>query len=300
MTRSSLVFVRDAVATGGLGMKRLRLVVLAALVAFIAPALVIGPSAMAQSSAPASAPVAPSDAPPARSAPSSDASLRPEPSRGTQRRTQYVDASLLDLVRLLPPPPADDSRETRAELDEMLRIQKKRNDVQVSRAQADADITINRFADALGAPAGFDVKNLPATTLLFRKITTDEFVVVGTGKDKFARPRPFALEKRLQPVVEKPPNGSYPSGHTVWGHTVGLVLADMVPERRPQLMTRAEEYANNRVVAGVHYPSDIESGRMAATAFAAALFASSAFQSDLAAARAELRQALNLTATTVH
>ena len=59
-------------------------------------------------------------------------------------------------------------------------------------------------------------------------------------------------------------------------------------------MARAAEYANNRVVAGVHYPSDIEGGRLTATAFAAALFASPAFQSDLAAARAELRQALNL------
>ena len=283
-------------------MKRLRLVLLAALAALLAPTVLMGPLAAAQSSAggSAAAPVPPSDAPPARSAPSSDPSGRPEPSRGTQRRTQYVDASLLDLVRLLPPPPADNSRETRAELDEMLKIQRKRNDVQVSRAQADADISINRFADALGAAPGFDVKNLPATTLLFRKITTDEFVVVGAGKDKFARPRPFALEKRLQSVVEKPPNGAYPSGHTVWAHTVGLVLSDMVPERRGQLMTRAEEFANNRVVAGVHYPSDIEAGRMAATAFAAALFASPAFQSDLAAAKAELRRALDLTEETVH
>jgi len=265
-------------------MKKLRL--LAALAALVAPAMLVGPHALAQSAAPAPA--------------ASDASPRPEPSRGTQRRTQYVDASALDLVRLLPPPPANDSAETRAELDEMLKIQKKRSAVQVSRAQADADITLNRFADALGAAPGFDAKNLPATTLLFRRITTDEFVVVGTGKDRFARPRPFVLEPRLRPIVEKPPNGSYPSGHTVWGHTVGLVLSEMVPERRAQLMKRAEEYADNRVVAGVHYPSDIEGGRMAATAFAAALFSSPAFQTDLAAAKAELRQALNLTAATVH
>lgn len=275
-------------------MTRWRLEVTGAIVALIASALLIDARATAQTTA------APSDAPPARTDTSSSDPLRPEPSRGTQRRTQYVDASALDLVRLLPPPPANDSKETRAELDEMLRIQKKRTDVQVSRAQADADISVNRFKDALGAPPGFDVKNLPAMTLLFRKITTDEFVVVGTGKDRFARPRPFVLEPRLKPVVEKPPNGAYPSGHTVWAHTVGLVLAEMVPERRVQLMDRAEEFSNNRVVAGVHYPSDIESGRMAATAFAAALFASPAFQSDLAAAKVELRQALNLTAATLH
>ncbi len=152
----------------------------------------------------------------------------------------------------------------------MLEIQQKRTRAQVARAQGDAQVNVIRFADALGDAPGFDLKNLPLTQLLFRRITTDELVVVGTGKDAFGRPRPFVLEPRLQPVIVTPPNGAYPSGHTVWGQTVGLVLADMVPERRAQLMARAAEYAQNRVVAGVHYPSDIEGGKMAATAFAAA------------------------------
>jgi acid phosphatase (class A) len=218
-------------------------------------------------------------------------------SRGSlpARQTQYIDAAALDLVRLLPPAPANDSAETRAELEEMLDIQKTRTASQAARARADAQVNLVRFADALGdPPPGFDLTKLPLTQLLFRKISTDELVVVGTGKDAFARPRPFVLEPRLQPIVARPPSASYPSGHTVWGYTVGLVLADMIPERRPQLMARAAEYAQNRVVAGVHYPSDVEGGKMAATAFATALFASPAFQTDLAAAKAELRHALNL------
>ena len=168
--------------------------------------------------------------PPAQSQATPD--LRPQPSRGTRRQTQYIDASTLNLVRLLPPPPANDSAETRAEIKQMLKLQKTRTKAQIARAQADADVNLARFADALGHPPGFQPQNLPLLQQLFRKITTDEFVVVGTGKDAFARPRPFALEPRLKPIVDKPPNGSYPSGHTVWGHTVGLVLADMVPERR--------------------------------------------------------------------
>jgi acid phosphatase (class A) len=266
------------------GVEKLRPVLIAAFLA--TSALMASACAVAQSTAAPARPAPPPVAQP-------DASPRPEPSRGTRRQTQYVDATALNLVRLLPPPPANDSAETRAELDQLLKIQKTRSSEQIARAQGDADVNLNRFADALGSP-GLEVKNLPLTQRLFRKITTDEFVVVGTGKDAFGRPRPFVLEPRLRPIVEKPPNGSYPSGHTVWGHTVGLVLADMIPERRTQIMARAAEYSFNRVVAGVHYPSDIESGKMAATAFAAALFASPAFQSDFAAAKAELRQALNL------
>jgi acid phosphatase (class A) len=248
--------------------------------------------AMATSACAVAQSTPPSDVPPAQPAVQAPSTI--QPSRGTGRQTQYVDATELDLVRLLPPPPANDSAETRAELDQMLKIQKSRTKAQVARAQADAEVNLYRFADALGNPPGFEPSRLPLTQQLFRKIMRDEFVVVGTGKDAFARPRPFALEPRLLPVVEKPPNGSYPSGHTVWGHTVGLVLADMIPERRREIMARAAEYAYNRVIAGVHYPSDIEGGKMAATAFAAALFASPAFQSDFAAAKAELRQALQL------
>jgi acid phosphatase (class A) len=206
----------------------------------------------------------------------------------------YVDTKALDLVRILPPPPADDSAETRAELDLMLKIQESRSAAEAARAKADAEVSIYRFADALGDPPGFAGKNLPRTQALFRNILAEETAVVGTGKNRFARPRPFLLEPHLQPVVDKPPNGSYPSGHTTWGYTVGVVLADMIPERRPQIMARAAEYGFNRVVAGVHYPSDIEGGKMAGAALAAALFASPAFLRDYAEAKSELRQALNL------
>ena len=61
-----------------------------------------------------------------------------------------------------------------------------------------------------------------------------------------------------------------------------------------QLLARADDYGRNRVIAGVHYPSDVESGRLAATVFAAFLFVSPAFERDRAAAAKELRTALGL------
>jgi acid phosphatase (class A) len=59
-------------------------------------------------------------------------------------------------------------------------------------------------------------------------------------------------------------------------------------------MARADEYSFNRVVAGVHYPSDVEGGKLAGTALAAFLFASARFQPDFAEAKKELREALKL------
>jgi acid phosphatase (class A) len=208
----------------------------------------------------------------------------------------YFDGTTLDLTKLLPPPPANDSPQTRAELNEMLAIQQSRSSAQAARAAADARAAVYRLADALGDPAAFTKDRVPLTDTLFRRILASEGTVMGAAKRYYGRPRPFVLEPQLEPVIAKPPDGSYPSGHSTWVRAVALVLADMIPERRPQILARADEYAHNRVVAGVHYPSDIEAGKLAGTAIAAALYASDDFRADLAAATSELRRALQLPA----
>ena len=48
-------------------------------------------------------------------------------------------------------------------------------------------------------------------------------------------------------------------------------------------------------MAGVHFPSDIEAGRISATAMVAVMMQNAAFKSDFATAKAELRTALGLT-----
>ena len=45
-------------------------------------------------------------------------------------------------------------------------------------------------------------------------------------------------------------------------------------------------------MAGVHYPTDVEAGRITASVIAAGLFNDAAFQHDFATAKIELRQAL--------
>jgi acid phosphatase (class A) len=70
----------------------------------------------------------------------------------------------------------------------------------------------------------------------------------------------------------------------------------MVPEKSAELFARGREYGENRVLAGVHYPTDVEAGRLSATAIAAALMQNERFMKDFNQAKVELRQALGLDA----
>src|SRR5262245_44849970 len=177
------------------------------------------------------------------------------PERALNAASPYFDAKTLDLSRVLAPPPTDESETTRSEIALMLKIQQERTPEEAARARADASYSVFRFADALGNPDIFNAKSLPKTNSLFRKVTYEEGAVVQAGKRGFKRPRPFLLEPRIEPIVKKPTNDSYPSGHSMWARVVGLLLADMLPEYADKIMARADDYAFHRVVAGVHYPS---------------------------------------------
>jgi autotransporter-associated beta strand protein len=65
-------------------------------------------------------------------------------------------------------------------------------------------------------------------------------------------------------------DGGFPSGHTNAAYLAAIAYAYAVPERFSELLTRASELGENRVVAGMHSPLDVIGGRIMATATAAA------------------------------
>ncbi len=204
----------------------------------------------------------------------------------------YFDSTAIDLTQLLPPPPSPDSTETRAELGELLVIQVTRTPEMVARAQADAVEEVWRFADVLGPK--FTADALPRTAALFERLIATDNAVLNPAKLHFNRQRPYLVSDLVRPVVKPATSGSWPSSHAALGTLMGIVLADMLPEKRMAIMERARAYADNRLVAGAHFPSDVEMGRTAGTVIAAVALHQPAFAADYAAARTELRAALGL------
>lgn len=65
-------------------------------------------------------------------------------------------------------------------------------------------------------------------------------------------------------------DGGFPSGHTNAGYMSAFAYAYATPERFSELLTRASELGESRIVAGMHSPVDVIGGRIMSTAVAAA------------------------------
>lgn len=99
-------------------------------------------------------------------------------------------------------------------------------------------------------------------------------------------------------------DGGFPSGHTNASYLAGLALAYAIPERFTELVTRASEVGNSRILAGMHSPLDVMGGRTLATALAAATLNDSDNASLKAQAYSQahtyLESATNTTANTLY
>lgn len=206
----------------------------------------------------------------------------------------YLTADRLDLLRLLPPPVAAGSLEDLAERAAVVAVQKAASPERIARAQHDADETVFViFGEVMGAK--FDAAALPLAGRLFARLGDSEDAVVDPAKPGFGRVRPYlAAPDEIRPLVKASKSGSYPSGHTTRATMEGIVLAAMVPEKRTEIWARIGDYAESRVVGGMHYPGDLVAGRLAGTAMAAVVFADPAFVADFEAAKKEVRAVLGL------
>jgi acid phosphatase (class A) len=190
---------------------------------------------------------------------------------------------------LVPKPPVPDSAEGQRDLAAMKALQAAATPERIARAVADDKTeTVWAFADVL---PGFTEAKLPATAKLFEAARIDQEEEADRFKTFFARQRPFDIDRTVKVCVPtafgaKP--RSYPSGHATLGYSLGIVLANLIPEKAEAILTRAKAYGESRVICGVHFPSDLTASQGLGTAIALEFMDSPAFKKDFAAAKAEL------------
>ncbi len=85
------------------------------------------------------------------------------------------------------------------------------------------------------------------------------YVVQERIKPLFRRARPF-VNREARVVGVRPPDHSFPSGHTASSFAAATALAFFYPRAAPLVYTLATGVAASRVHLGVHFPSDTAVG----------------------------------------
>jgi len=216
------------------------------------------------------------------------ATAQPAPAQ-SQPTAPQTPPLVVDATVFVPPPPQAGGAQDVAEL---AIVRGPWSDAR--RAQALEDNAIDAFAafDAVLGP-NFNAAALPHTTTLLRRVLYAAGYAGEPAKALYRRPRPFLADSAIIPCV---PNDerlrssfSYPSGHASFSFAWALVLAELVPTRADAIIERGRDFGWSRVVCGVHYPGDVDAGRLVGAATVARLHADADFQRELEAARVELR-----------
>ena len=197
----------------------------------------------------------------------------------------YLQLSGLDLTQV-PAAPAPGSAQDKADMKTLFDWQTKRTGAQCAQARAELSHSYEVFFGRINPLVSLQ----PAAVTRFFKNTAKDSVAAHTYlKDAYQRPRPFERDARLKPCVMRVLGFSYPSGHAAMARLFALILGDLVPARRAEFMARAEEVALNRVISGVHHPTDIAAGKTLADVLYRELLKKPAFKAEMQALRAQLR-----------
>jgi acid phosphatase (class A) len=202
--------------------------------------------------------------------------------------TSYLAAGRPDGIALLTPPPMAGSAEEAADLATVRSVFNARTEAEKTRAMKDSSLSFTLFGPAIGPV--FESGKLPKTEVLLQKVKSEIGVIIDAPKNHFKRKRPYQMDEKLD--LGKPePSFGYPSGHSTRGTVYSLVLAELFPEKKGEILAVGRDIGWDRVLIGKHFPTDIYAGRVLGKAIVRELLASAAFQHDLAEAKAEIAAA---------
>lgn len=205
---------------------------------------------------------------------------------------RYLDGAGVGLIDILPPAPKPGSAEDEADRAAFRASRALVGSPRWQQAIGDVDESVpamlSDFSPAADRP--LSPTTTPVLARLLTRLRGDVAAAVNAVKPVYARKRPFLADAGVicQPRRALEKSFDYPSGHTSWGTSVALVLAELMPAQSTSILARGRDYGDSRVICGAHNASAVAAGRQAAAAVVARLHGDAAFRRDLDAARAEL------------
>ena len=190
-----------------------------------------------------------------------------------------------DFAALIGGFPRPGSDGAKADLAILLWLQQTRTPGQLRRAESEVKFHLGIFSEVTGKD--LESGPYPLTRALAEDLQRALGQVVATLKTQYARPRPFEANSQIRPAIALAVGFSYPSGHASWGMAQASLLEALEPQRREAIVDRGMQVGYDRVLGGVHYPSDVEAGQRLGAAFAQYWLALPAHRKHLEQARSE-------------
>lgn len=197
----------------------------------------------------------------------------------------YLAPDSVSIQSILSGPPSPGSTPDKADLQAVLACQQERTPRDIARARSEEDLSPAAFADVFGK--WFTPEKLPLTFGLLTNAGADTEAIGSAAKKLWRRPRPPLQDPDIHPVLKVPASASYPSLHAARGILWALILAKIAPDLQDRILARGRQIGRDRVIGGVHFPTDVAAGQMLGRALAERFLASPRFQQDLKQAQAE-------------
>jgi len=178
------------------------------------------------------------------------------------------------------PPPVMGTPADRADLDAVIGVQAHPGKAEIAHAEKSVGFTVFTFSEVRGEE--FNAAAYPKTEAFFKKLEDTVNAPKNFIKDTYHRERPYkAFPDQVKALVSIEGNYSYPSGHSTRSWLAALVMGDLDPARRADYLGCAMRVSLDRVLGGMHFPSDTAAGRTLAEAIYADLMAEPGFKADL-------------------
>ena len=197
----------------------------------------------------------------------------------------YLPHGRPDAAALLAPPPLPGSAEQAADLAEVVAVHGATTSNETALAFSEKKFSIFNFTPAIGG--FFQAGKFPKTEALFDQIQKEAAAAVDVATEHWKRPRPYTVMPSLAAGKLETSFG-YPSGHSTESMVMALLLADLFPDKRDDILGIGRGIGWHRVCIARHYPTDIYAGRVFAQAIVREIKANADFQRDFDEVKSEL------------
>lgn len=165
----------------------------------------------------------------------------------------------LEALTSIGPYPTRGSLEEARDVAELIYFQTTRTEAECQAAGSESEVGVKEmFGGEHGLLSDAEVSRVKRKTI---KLAASALYAIVVQKEKYDRPRPYLTHKQIKPCIDLEGSDSYPSGHAMFGRMYARVLSAMFPEREILFLKRGEQIGINRILGGVHYPSDVAAGR---------------------------------------